>query len=49
VAKVRCLWHKYVQQLRGTRKDGGVFEAAGKTRAIYVVKNEEYCVLGYYL
>jgi hypothetical protein len=26
-----------VQQLRGTRKVGGVFEAVGKARAIYVV------------
>jgi len=29
-----------VQQLRGTRKVGGVFEAVGKARAIYVVRNE---------
>jgi hypothetical protein len=26
-----------VQQLRGTRKGGGVFEAAGKARARYLV------------
>jgi hypothetical protein len=37
--------HKCVQQLRGTRKGGGVFEAAGKARAIYVVKRDEWCVL----
>ncbi len=49
VAKVRWETNKYVQQLRGTRKGGGVFDAAGKTRAIYVVKNEEWCVLRYWL
>lgn len=49
----RARWHrkKCVQQLRGTRKVGGVFDAVGKARAIYWVKIEEYCVVcfGYWL
>jgi len=45
VAVARCHRQKCVQQLRGTRKGGGVFEAVEKARAIYGVKRDEWCVL----
>jgi hypothetical protein len=38
-----------VQQLRGTRKVGGVFDAVAKARAIYEVKIDECCVLCFWL
>ena len=45
VARARCHRHKCVQQLRGTRKGGGVFDASAEARAIYGVKRDEWCAL----